>query len=427
MSKSSGVEARLVTKRVAILLAILVQLSFGALAAPRQSVNLDAGWRFIRQDVAGAQAVGFDDSAWQALSLPHTWNAEDGQDGGNHEYRGVGWYRRHLTVDPQDAGKSLFLRFDGAATVAEVFVNGKPAGTHRGNFGAFCFDVTSLLGPGRDNVVAVRVNNALDRDIPPLDCDFSIFGGLYRDVHLVAKDRLCVDSLDDASPGVYLKQSRGQPGDWARELDALHSALPKRAICISEYGAGASIAQHEEAPKKPKSAGSWHPEEWQCAVHEAAWKAMQQRPWLWATFVWNMFDFAADNRNEGDHPGRNDKGMVSYDRKVKKDAFFWYKANWTRKPFVYITDRRFTRRSQGPPLRGAAGGISEARTTVKVYSNCESVSLEVNGASLGAVRSADHAFVWGNVALEPGANRIEAVGTARGGKTYRDACIWTVQ
>ena len=134
-------------------------------ASPRVDVGLDEQWKFIRQDVAGAESPGFDDAAWQTVNLPHTWNNMDGQDGGNDYYRGVGWYRRHLKVNSQYAGKSLFLKFDGAATVADVFVNGKPAGTHRGNFGAFCFDVTPLLRVGQDNVIAVKVNNARDPDI----------------------------------------------------------------------------------------------------------------------------------------------------------------------------------------------------------------------------------------------------------------------
>ena len=72
-------------------------------------------------------------------------------------------------------------------------------------------------------------------------------------------------------------------------------------------------------------------------MHEAHWKQMKTRPYSGARIVWNMFDFAADSRNEGDTPGRNDKGLVTYDRQTRKDAFFWYKANWTTTPFVYIT------------------------------------------------------------------------------------------
>jgi beta-galactosidase len=124
-----------------------------------------------------------------------------------------------------------------------------------------------------------------------------------------------------------------------------------------------------------------------------------------------MFDFAVGQRDEGDVPGRNDKGLVTYDRKVKKDAFFWYKANWTDAPLVYITSRRFTERT-------------EAKTPVKIYSNCEAVELKVNGNSQGTVRSRDHIFLWDNVVLAAGDNRIEAVGT-KSGKVFTDVCTWS--
>ena len=121
-----------------------------------------------------------------------------------------------------------------------------------------------------------------------------------------------------------------------------------------------------------------------------------------------MFDFASDGRHEGDHLGRNDKGLVTYDRKIKKDAFYFYKANWSDKSVVYITDRRFTPRS-----------IS--RGPVKVYSNCDSVELKVNGALLGPVSNSDDVFVWKNVTLVRGENVIEAIGTG-GGRPCTDTC-----
>ena len=159
--------------------------------------------------------------------------------------------------------------------------------------------------------------------------------------------------------------------DWAQRLDALHAYAPTRGVAISEYGAGANVNQHQVYPTThPAPGGQWHPEEWQSIVHEVAYGAMKQRPWLWGTFVWVMFDFAADHRNEGEFPGRNDKGLVTADRKIRKDAFFFYKANWTTAPFVYITSRRYVMRPPGT-------------TTLKVYSNCDSVELFLNGKTLG--------------------------------------------
>lgn len=196
--------------------------------------------------------------------------------------------------------------------------------------------------------------------------------------------------------------------DWPEEIDWVRSQLPAgRALAISEYGAGASIYQHEINPIQPRTTGLWHPEEWQGVVHEAAYKAMKDRPYLWGTFLWNMFDFASDYRNEGDHQGRNDKGLVTYDRKTKKDAFYFYKANWSDQPVIYICDRRYNPRNvnEGP---------------IKVYSNCDSVEVKLNGQSLGSKPGDDCVFVWPDAKLVRGENLIEAGGT-RGGVTYTDS------
>jgi beta-galactosidase len=170
----------------------------------RADILLDAGWRFIRQDVSGAQTNGFDDSAWSVLNLPHTWNNLDGQDGGNNYYRGIGWYRTHYTVGNSYAGRRFFLKFDGAFLVTDVYVNGNLLGEHQGGFAAFVFDVTPFLNVGADNVIAVKVNNASNANIPPLSADFTFFGGIYRDVHLLVTDPVQISPLDYGSPGVYL-------------------------------------------------------------------------------------------------------------------------------------------------------------------------------------------------------------------------------
>ena len=122
-------------------------------------------------------------------------------------------------------------------------------------------------------------------------------------------------------PGWY----QGSKDDFGAVLDKHRYDSRSGGFCVSEYGAGANIAQHEDNPKQPTPTGQWHPEEWQNEVHEAAWAAMEKRPWVWGTFVWNMFDFAVSTRHEGGIPA-NDKGLVTYDRKIKKDAFYFYKA-----------------------------------------------------------------------------------------------------
>jgi beta-galactosidase len=652
--------------------------------------SLDASWRFNRSDVAGAQDVSFDDSAWGTVTLPHTWNNLDGQDGGNDYYRGIGWYRRHYAVPDDQAGRELFIRFDGASLVTDLWVNGAFVGEHKGGFAAFVWDVTPYLRVGADNVLAVKVNNALNLDVAPLYGDFTMDGGIYRHVSLIATDPLHVSLTDYASPGVYVRQTnvsdaradlsvatklrnddavrrgatvvaevvdasgkvvaslestqtlgagtsldvvqdatldgphlwdgradpylyhacvrvidpdsgevvdqvvqplglrsyRVDPADgfflnghyldlhgvnfhqdrldkgWAisdddqredvglireagatfvrlshyqhppliydlldasgivawseipfvngafnseaffanagqqlREMirqncnhpavlfwgmfnevgdnpveralvgelvriaheedpdrlttaatylgadaainalpdvigfnvyygwyygrttdfgvwaDAAHRNFPGRAIGVSEYGAGASIYQHQDDPPPPPPGGPWHPEEYQDLFHESHWRQMSTRPFLWAKTVWNMFDFASDGRDEGDTPGRNDKGLITYDRRTRKDAFYWYKANWSADPVLYITSRRYVKRPTNT-------------VEVKVYSNLDEVGLTVNGVSWGAVRSPDHIFRWANAVLGPGQSAIEVRAT-RDGTTYTDDVNWS--
>jgi beta-galactosidase len=195
-------------------------------------------------------------------------------------------------------------------------------------------------------------------------------------------------------------------------LDSLHAALPARPIAVSEYGAGANVTQHELNPAQPSPGGQWHPEEYQAVLHEQSWKQLQARPYVWGTFVWNMFDFASDGRNEGAQPGINDKGLVTRDRAIRKDAFYWYKVNWSSAPTLYITSRRWTPRTA-------------ASTVVKVYSNAASLTLTLNGTSLGAKTSSDHIFTWTGVTLRTGANTVTANATING-TPVTDTVTWTL-
>jgi beta-galactosidase len=657
----------------------------------RTDTLIDDGWRFLRSDAASAQTTAFNDASWTAVTLPHTWNASDGQDGGSNYYRGIGWYRRHYTLPASAAGKKIYLQFDGANIVTDVYVNGMNVGQHRGGFARFRFDVTSTLMAGADNVIAVKVSNASVKDVAPLDADFTFFGGLYRDVHVLTTDNVHIDTEDYASSGVYLDATAvtaasanlrarvrvknsgaaaqavkvdtvvvradgvvqtklsatatvapgaaqelsatatianphlwngasdpylytayselrvgDQVTDWVkvplgfrsysvdaaqgfflngqyldlhgvnrhqdrqgmgwaitakeheedmaliREMganvirlshyqqaeafhdladkagmvswaeiplvnaitdstefssnarqqmtelirqtynhpsilfwgigneqrsdntatnnllaslaslvktedpsrlstyaqcctsdtgglpahsdivgyntyygwydafgtydefgawaDKVHGLKPTWKIGVSEYGAGAALSQHQEPPAAPDPYGPLHPEEWQNLVHEAHWRQMKTRRYLWSKIIWNMFDFAVDGRNEGDTPGRNDKGLVSYDRKTRKDAFFWYKANWTTTPVAYITSRRFATRTT-------------ATVPVKVYSNLDSVELKVNGTVIGSLTSTDRTFRWPSVALKSGSNVIEVTGTT-GGTKVTDSVTW---
>ena len=192
-----------------------------------------------------------------------------------------------------------------------------------------------------------------------------------------------------------------------------------RRTALSEYGAGGNPFQHQEGPIKwvgsrVMAGGPLHPEEYQAAVHEVDYAQIVANPNLWGSFIWTMFDFASTQKNEGGTVGINDKGMVTQDRAVKKDVYFFYQANWSEEPMIYITSRRMTPRKQ-------------PTTEIKIYSNLPSVQLKVNGLEIPAVQPDKvHVFRWENVTLQPGDNQIEAIGTT-GSKTVSDHCTWVLQ
>jgi beta-galactosidase len=183
--------------------------------------------------------------------------------------------------------------------------------------------------------------------------------------------------------------------------------------CVSEYGAGANVNQHQENPGRPKNDGQWHPEEYQGILHEKAWAELKSAPYIWGTFVWCMFDFTSYWRHEGGVPGRNDKGLVTADRKIKKDAFYFYKANWSDEPVLYVTSRRYVERTN-------------AITDVKIYSNASQAELQVNRASQGVrTNNGNGVILWQKVKLAAGTNSIDAR-AQRNGQSLTDHCEWTL-
>ncbi|GAB7554319.1 glycoside hydrolase family 2 TIM barrel-domain containing protein [Novosphingobium sp. 11B] len=674
-----------------LLAALLASASLPVLAASERP--LAEGWHFLKADAAGAEAPAFDDRAWQTVSVPHTYNAGDSGIGGAKArgepegvyYRGPAWYRLNFEARPTP-GKRMLLEFAGVSLKAEVWLNGKRLGAHKGGYGAFRLDATEALRDGA-NVLAVRVDNARDTTIAPLNGDFNVFGGLARPVTLIESDALAFDRLDHAGPGlavrttalkgseaivgltvllrndrtaparftlnsrvldaggkVVAKASRAvalgagarqsldqslamhsarlwqgikapylyrvvteiteggnvidsqsaplgirtvavkpdgtfllngapyplrgvnlqlptrfgrgpvvtsaqidedlnlfaemgatglrlahmqhpqrvyeradelgllvltevpliddhDPSDAFREnlvqqmreliaqtgnhpsvalwgigneirksdaasnrilaelqataktldptrpttyahccladddpiaqhsdtvsynryfgwywtqsedigpwADELHARLPGRPIGVSEYGAGASVL-HQEDPvlKRPESNGYWHPEQWQTDFHVKHWREMKKRPFLWSTFVWVGIDFPSFKRNEGDRPAINDKGLVTEDRKVRKDAWYWYQANWSDTPMLHIASGRdLHKRTQ--------------RVTAQAFTNQSEVEMRLNGGAWTKVPVTDHIAAW-PLDLAPGANRVEARSGALG-----DAVEWT--
>ena len=135
-------------RKLLILISVLV-LAFNLFA--RESTLLEAGWRFKSGDTTNAQERVFDDSDWSAVTVPHNWGWEEAQQGKNF-YRGPAWYRRDLDIGVPQPGRRYYLKFDAASTVADVYLNGKLLGQHRGGFGAFCYEITRDLSTNGANV-----------------------------------------------------------------------------------------------------------------------------------------------------------------------------------------------------------------------------------------------------------------------------------
>ena len=628
------------------------------------------------------------------VTLPHTWNAVDALSGKPDYKRGIGNYSRSLFVPASWQGRRIFIRFEGANTTTDLFLNGKHIGEHRGGYGAFIFELTDKLIYGAKNQLLVRVNNAEQLDVMPLVGDFNFYGGIYRNVALLLTNDVCISPLDYASPGIYLRQTKvdaqqadvkadvmldnptdktqqvevavevfsgdksiikqqksisleaqamvekhtipftirrphlwngtqdpfiykvkvslwqgktlldeveqplglryykvdpargfflngrhlqlhgvcrhqdravvgnalapediredvklmremgvnavrlahyphssytydqmdragivtwaeipfvgpggyadkgfvdserfrangkvqlcelirqhfnhpsicfwglfnelkyegDNPSDYIRELntlahaedstrlttcasnqmgemnfitdvmawnrydgwygstpstlatflDEMHAKYPQLCIALSEYGAGASVRQQQDSLLQPQPNSWWHPENWQTFYHIRNWDIISHRPFLWGSFVWNMFDFGAAHRTEGDRPGINDKGLVTHDRKTKKDAYYFYKANWNPEPMVYIAGKRCTERKKGD-------------IDLWVFSNCKSVTLTINGKPLPALTPNDISLCTFHVTLQPGLNRIVAKGM-KAGKAVKDE--WEVE
>jgi len=202
-----------------------------------------------------------------------------------------------------------------------------------------------------------------------------------------------------------------QIGTWA---DKTHHNYPQKPFAVSEYGAGGSPFKHTENNIKPDADGKFHPEEWQTSYHEMNWLELSKRPFIWGKFVWALADFGSSIRTEGDTSGINDKGLVTYDRKVKKDAFYFYKANWNPEPMLYITDRRNEVRTQ-------------QSTVIKIYSTIAHVKLTVNGAAIATSEPDElHIIRWENIALRKGKNKIE-ISANTDGKVLLDSCEWILE
>ena len=221
-------------------------------STPRSRTSINNGWRFHPDGLNFAEKPSLDDGDWERVSIPHTWNVSDPFDDTPSYRRGIGWYRKHLALGDDFRGKRLYLYFEGANQVARVYVNGAFAGEHKGGYTAFVVDITRYVrlgSPALDNLIAVQVDNSHDPFIPPLSVGYALYGGIYRDVWLIATDAVHVALNDHASSGVYIwtplvSVSRGQVR--ARGIITNESGSPKQLRVVNTVldAAGRSVSIH---------------------------------------------------------------------------------------------------------------------------------------------------------------------------------------
>jgi beta-galactosidase len=191
-----------------IILISIICLLFGTLLKatnPRINQSINQFWKFSKGEFTDAQKAIFDDSVWESVSIPHTWNKDDAVDETPGYYRGTGWYRRFFNIPAEKKDKEIYISFDGVCQEAELFINGQSVGTHLGGYTRFVFDISKFVKFGEPNIFVVKVSNKYNENIPPLSADFTFFGGIYRDVNLIYTEKQHISTTDYASSGVYIK------------------------------------------------------------------------------------------------------------------------------------------------------------------------------------------------------------------------------
>ena len=182
---------------------------------------------------------------------------------------------------------------------------------------------------------------------------------------------------------------------------------------LTEYGADANIGHQTEYLGESLNWGKpYYPETFQTKLHEYQWSVISKHPYIIASYLWNMFDFGVPASYRGGVPARNMKGLMTIDRKIKKDSYFFYKANWSKEPVVYITQRRLKEREKKV-------------TSVTVYSNIGEPTVYLNDKKLTGVKKGytDIHYIFENVELQQGKNVLKAV-AEKDGKTFEDTIEW---
>jgi len=253
----------------------------------------------------------------------------------------------------------------------------------------FCWGIQNEIGMFRDAEFMHKACRELTALAKELDPTRLVTGANLYNVKFSSPLNQITDMI---GYNLYFGWYYGEMPDYSRYLDKFHAERPEMPIGISEYGVDANPHLHAEEPKCKD-----YSEEFQALWHETVYPILQSKDYLWGSFVWNMFDFSSDRRNEGGVTGFNTKGLVSADRGLRKDAFYYYKAVWSDEPFVHLCASRFVRRAR-------------ERIDVKIYTNLPRVTLWKDGERIGiGENNGNGTVLFRDVALAPGINRLWAV------------------
>ncbi len=259
------------------------------------------------------------------------------------------------------------------------------------------YNHTSIMCWGISNEITISgeseelLANQKDLQVIIKELDPSRYTTLAN-VAFVEMDSTQNDVTDILAWNHYFGWYGGKLEDNENWFDEYHAKYPNKAVGISEYGAEGITTLHTENPEMRD-----YTEEYHAVYHEHMLNVFETRPYIWGTYQWNMFDFAADARDEGGVAGRNNKGLVSFGRDLKKDAFYLYKAYWNKEEiFTHVCGRRFYDRSN-------------ETTTIKVYSNEKAITLFINEQEISTIEG-KYIFEFKDVKLKPGINTVKAIG-----------------
>ncbi|WP_242434606.1 glycoside hydrolase family 2 TIM barrel-domain containing protein [Hymenobacter amundsenii] len=210
-----------------------------ATAQERQQQSINSNWLFRKANGTDYARAPGGATGWEKVSVPHTWNAADVLDDEPGYYRGAGWYKKALHVPADWQNRRVYLHFEGAGQEAEVYVNGQLAGQHAGGYTAFRFPISRWLrfGEGATNEVVVKVDNRHNPDLPPLSADFTFFGGLYRDVYLLAANPVHFELADYASSGLFVHMPAVSAASATVEVKGTvvnETSAPRRLTVLTE-------------------------------------------------------------------------------------------------------------------------------------------------------------------------------------------------